>query len=261
MLFDTSSPGRKRVLRVVYSLLAVLFLVGFVGFGVGGTNSGGGILDALGITDSGGGSIEDQYQQPIDSANKKLEKDPTNERALLSLTRYHYLSASQQANTSGSNEITDAVKNELEDSVAAWSKYLKTKPAQPDKVVASFAANSYQALGDASGAATAQEVVADGTPSAQAYYQLALFQYADSNFKGGDAAAKKAVAEAKGAKERKQVGKATDQLRKRAQQQEKLAKAQQKAGGDQSGAGLDDPFGPRQGAGTTGAGGALGTTP
>lgn len=262
MLFDTSSPGRKRVLRFVYGLLALLFLVGFVGFGVGTSGSGGGILDALGIGggSSNSGSLEDQYTQPIDQANKKLEKDPTNERALLSLTRFHFLSAAQQVQTNDSGTLDSGAKDQLEQSVNAWSRYLKTKPSKPDNTVAAFAAQAYVALDDAAGAAEAQQIVADAGPSAQGYYQLALYRYADTDFKGGDAAAKKAVAKAKGAKQRKQVEKAVKQLRSKATQQEKAAKAQAKAGGDQGGAALGDPFGPLQG-GSGGLGGASGTTP
>lgn len=261
MLFDTSSPGRKRVLRFVYGGLAILFLVGFVGFGVGGNNSGGGILDALGITDSGGGSVDDQYQQPIDDAQKKLDKDPTNERALLDLTRFNYLSFAQEASTSEDGTVSSSGKNSLEDSVAAWAKYLKTDPDKPDKTVAAFAAQAYVQLQDANGAAEAQQIVADGTPSAQAYYQLALFRFAGFDFKGGDAAGKDAISNAKSGKEKKQVTKAIDELRKRAKQEEKASKAQAGASDDTGSGALDDPFGPLQSSGTTGVGGALGTTP
>ena len=82
MLFDTSSPGRKRVIRIVYSLLAALFLIGFVGFGVGGNFSGGGILDATRDHRLDDSSTSDAFSQQIDDQEAKVAKDPRNENAL-----------------------------------------------------------------------------------------------------------------------------------------------------------------------------------
>lgn len=245
MLFDTSSPGRKRIIRVVYSLLAALFLIGFVGFGVGGNFSGGGILDALGITDGDNNSTSDQYAQQIDDTEAKLDKDPQNQRALLNLTRYRFLSGSSQLNQDdqGQPVVTTEAKDEFEKSVAAWSRYLKTKPDPPDQSVAAFASQAYVALQDAKGAADAQEIVADANPSPQVYLQLALYRYADADYAGGDAAGQKALAEVKGSKQTKQLQKQLDSLRKRAKQQEAAIKAQAQAQGGDSGGALGDPFG------------------
>ena len=76
MLFDLSGK-RKRLVQVVYATLAALFLVGFVGFGIGSSGAGG-LLDGLGLGgDGSGGSLSGQYDDQIDSANQRLAKDPT----------------------------------------------------------------------------------------------------------------------------------------------------------------------------------------
>ena len=46
MLFDLRSPGRRRVIKVVYLFLAVLIGVGLVGFGVGTGGNFGGLFNA-----------------------------------------------------------------------------------------------------------------------------------------------------------------------------------------------------------------------
>src|SRR3954454_24210695 len=94
MIFDLKSGKRRRVVQVVFGILAFIFFISFVGFGVGSGNGVGGIFDALGI---GGGSSSSspQFQSDIDDANKTLETDPNNQEALLSLARNHYLSATQ----------------------------------------------------------------------------------------------------------------------------------------------------------------------
>ena len=52
MLFDIGSGRKKRVVQVIYAMLALLFLVGFVGFGIGGEIGSGGIADIF--TDDSG---------------------------------------------------------------------------------------------------------------------------------------------------------------------------------------------------------------
>ena len=46
VLFDLQSPGRRRVIKVVYAMLAILLAVGLVGFGIG-SDATGGISDDL----------------------------------------------------------------------------------------------------------------------------------------------------------------------------------------------------------------------
>ena len=96
MLFDLSSPGRKNVIRVVYGVLALLFPVGFVGFGIGGELGGGGLFDSL----SGGGGdgvTAEQFEQQIEDAEAALETNPARRAgAAATLADYRYLSGHAQ---------------------------------------------------------------------------------------------------------------------------------------------------------------------
>jgi tetratricopeptide (TPR) repeat protein len=243
MLFDLTSPGRKRVIRVVYAILALLFFVGFVGFGIGTDQGIGGLFDS--ITGNGGdSSTSEQYEQQIEDAEDKLEENPNDERALKDLVQYRYLSGNAQLDIDESTGqvtgVSEDSREEFEAAIEAWNDYLKTDPAKVDVATAGNAVQAYQFLGDAGGAAEAQEVLAEANPSQGAYGQLAYFYYADFNFKQGDEAAEKAVAEANPAQKKQveqQLSKLRDSAEKFQKQQEKLS---------ESGTGetdLQDPFG------------------
>src|ERR687892_2445330 len=90
MLFDLRGK-RRRFIQVVYALLAALFLVGFVGFGVGSESGAGGIFDALGIGGGDTSSSNPQYDEDIEEAEQQLEQDPKDEQALQQLAQTHYL--------------------------------------------------------------------------------------------------------------------------------------------------------------------------
>ena len=80
VLFDLRGK-RKRVVQVSYTLLAAIFLVGFVGFWIGVGNAPGGIFDAIGLGGNGSsGSLTAQYDAQIDNANQQLAKNPKDTR-------------------------------------------------------------------------------------------------------------------------------------------------------------------------------------
>ena len=93
MLFDLRSGKRRRLVQIVYSLLAASFLIGFVFFGIG-TGGIGSVSDLLGGGGSGG-SISSQFDGQIDSANEQLAKDPNDSAALLKLSKYEFYKAKQ----------------------------------------------------------------------------------------------------------------------------------------------------------------------
>lgn len=192
MLFDLRGK-RRRVVQVVYSLLAASFLIGFVFFGVGSGGIGS-IADLFG--GGSGGSTTSQFDSQIDAANAKLQKNPKDTDALLKLAENEWFKAktgvTQDPNT-GQVSISDDSHTELGQSADAWSKYLKLNKGQPDSGVAAEMVQVYALLNDAEGAAQAQRIVAEKTPSQNSYGSLALYLYAGGNIAGGDAAAKKAV--------------------------------------------------------------------
>lgn len=231
MLFDLSGK-RKRVVQVSYALLAAIFLVGFIGIGIGSGNSTGGILDAVGLGGDGGGSLTDQFDEQIDNANERLANNPKDTAALLKLSEYEFNKAKYGITTdpnTGVPTISEDANTELGRSADAWEKYLKVNKGKPDPTVAIQVVQVYTFLNDAQGAAEAQRIVAEDQPSTGSYNQLAYFLYFAGDIKEGDRAADKAVSGAPKS-QRSQVKQQLAQIRKQAVKAKKqLAKAQKNA--------------------------------
>jgi hypothetical protein len=233
VLFDLRGK-RKRVVQVSYVLLAAIFLLGFVGFGIGGGgNSAGGIFDAIGLGgDGSGGSLSGQFDDQIDNANEQLAKNPNDTAALLKLSKYEYYKAKQgvtQDQATGAISISEDAHTELGKSVDAWEKYLKVNKGKPNPAIAAQIVQAYYFLSDAQGAAEAQRIVASNQPSSGSYGQLAFYLYFAGDISGGDQAASKAEAEAPKS-QRSQVKQQLEQIRKQAVQAKKqVAKAQKNA--------------------------------
>jgi hypothetical protein len=246
MLFDLSSGKRRRVVQVIYAMLALLIGGGLVLFGIGGGGSGG-ILDAVGIGGDSGGSSNPQYEEQINDYEAKLQQNPQDTAALIGLAKVHYLSATSSGVTTdqqtGQISISEDAHSELEQAAEAWQRYLKTDPQRPNANAATNAVQTYQLLNDASGAAEAQQIVADAQKSSAAYGQLAFYLYADFKFKEADAAADKAVAAAEPS-DRKNIEKTMQAYSEQAHKTQKaIKKQQQQGGGDAAQQQLQDPFG------------------
>ncbi len=233
MLFDLRGK-RKRAVQVIYLGLALLMGIGLVGLGIGG-DANGGIFDALGIG-GGSSSSEPQYQDQIDKANDALATNPKDRQALLTLTRYEFLSgrdADDVDETTGQRTPTSESIDDYNAAIDAWERYLATKPKQPDDDVASLAMQAYlvtidptATLGDRDlrklvGAA---QIVADARPSYGTYSDLARYAYIAGEDDVGAAAAANAKREAAD-KNQKQ---AIDQLVKQARATRKAILAQRK---------------------------------
>jgi hypothetical protein len=243
MLFDLQSGKRRTVIRVVYAALAALFLFGFVLFGIGSEVSGGlGDVIGLGSNDTEEADPATQFDSQLDQAQKRLAQNPDDQDALLDVARYGFLAGNAVAPRDESTQqpvADEAARGYWNPALDAWERYLKTDPKEIDLTVAPQMVVIYQLLGDASGAAATQELIADAQPSLQAYGTLAFYEYSAGNIAAGDAASKKAVAEANG-KQKQQVQKQLDDIAKQ-------ARAQKKAAGEASpgeGPGqLQSPFG------------------
>jgi hypothetical protein len=242
VLFDLKSGKRRRVVQIVFGGLAFLFFISFVGFGIGSDVSGG-IFDAIGVG-GGSGSSDPQYEEQIEDAENRLETNPNDQRALVDLASYHYLSGTEGVSTdpeTGITEVSEDARQELEEAVAAWENYLETDPKRPDTGVAANIAQAYVVLEDAGGAAEAQRIVAESQDSSAAYGQLAFYLYADLKIPAGDAAADQAV-EAAEESNRDSVRKSLERIAEQAAKRKKqLEKEPQGASG--GGQGIEDPFG------------------
>src|SRR4051812_41711354 len=89
MLFDIRGK-RKRVVQVVYALLALLMALSL--FTVVGPSAGF-LGDIFGTSDSSGSSFYDDQAQKVEV---QLRKDPKNPQLLLQLTRNRYNAGQQQ---------------------------------------------------------------------------------------------------------------------------------------------------------------------
>src|SRR5436189_3728113 len=208
------------MVQVVYAGLALIFLVGFVGFSIGSGNAPGGLLDAIGLggNSNSSGSLSTQFDPQINSANAQLAKHPKDTQSLLKLAKYEYFKGKQgvtQDQATGQVSVSEDAHTELGSSADAWEKYLKLNKGKPDAGAAAYMVQVYFLLNDASGAAKAQRIVATKTPSAGAYGQLAFYLYAAFDIPGGDAAAKKGESLAPKA-QRKQIAQQLAAIRKQA---------------------------------------------
>src|SRR5215210_1321356 len=226
MLFELEGR-RKRLIQVIYSVLAALMFIALVGFGIGGATSGG-IFDALGIGGSSTSS-DPQYGQQIDNANETLQQDPKDEKALLKLARYNFLEGQNALETDDQGQVTlsqDSL-NSYRAAAEAWERYLKTDPTKPDDNVAGLMLRVYSTSAgtdptrlqsEVEGAYQSAQVIADARPSLGAYTDLATWAYLSGNTEAADEAKQKALKEAPDSTTKKQV---ETQL-KQAQQQRDL---------------------------------------
>jgi hypothetical protein len=197
MLFDLRGRGRRRTVQAIYLTLAILLGGGLVLFGIGGSVSGG-LFDALGVTGGGSdtSSANEQLEKQENAALRRVRANPRDEAALITLTRVRYQLAGQGDNF---DQETGAFKSggrkELAQAAQSWSSYLALEPTKPDPNVATLMVQAFSPVGlnRPKDGVTAAEFVADARPSAQTYYQLAVFAYAAKQTRKGDLAGEKAV--------------------------------------------------------------------
>jgi hypothetical protein len=202
MLFDLQGK-RKRFIQVIYVFLALLLGGGLVVFGIGG-DAPGGLGDAVGIGNSASQTGNTDYDGQIEQAEAKLQQEPRNRQAMLTIARYQYLAAQQTLNEEG-GEISEGALTRFEAAVDAWEQYLQaTNEGKRDDGVASLILQAYPfsisendtpvAIGRTySRAAQTAQVIADNRPSAPAFLEVARYAYAA----GDDELAEKSAAEAR----------------------------------------------------------------
>ena len=203
MLFDLRGK-RRRAVQGTYLTLAILLGAGLVFFGIGSSVSGG-LSDVF----SGGGGGSNQgdkiVQDKIDNAEKQLKVNPQNTAALAAVIRGHYQLATANADPETGEFSTDAREN-LQQAVDAWQRYLTTEPKKPDIGLARVSVQAYSGLAQLgsddqsavqrywAGAAEATELIAGAQPNPANY--VALVQYATlaGQTNKADLAGKRAVA-------------------------------------------------------------------
>jgi tetratricopeptide (TPR) repeat protein len=242
MLFDLSSPGRKNVVRVVFGFLALLFAGSFIFLGIG---TEGGFNPLESVFGGSSNSTADAFEQQIEDAEKAVEEDPQDEKALTELILLRAQSGSSQLEvdeeTGQPIGLTEESRSEYEKVVSTWQAYLDVKPKEVDPAAGNAAVLAYRYLGDIDGAISAQEQLAKSEPSGSSYGALASFLYTDLQIKEGDKARERALEESNaetGKLIEKQLGTIRKQAVKFEKQQAKLPDT-----GEGGSSELADPFG------------------
>ena len=199
MLFDLKGK-RRRMVQVTYLTLAILLGAGLVLFGIGSSVNGG--LGDLFNGGSGQNQADKTIQKKIDTAEKTLQRNPSNTAALVQVIRGHYQLATAKADAQTS-EFTKDAKPELQKTVDAWKRYEKAAE-KPDVSLGRLVIQAYDGLGrltpdkqDAqpywAGAAEAAELVAETKPTAQNYILLVQYATLAGQSRKADLAGKEAI--------------------------------------------------------------------
>lgn len=240
MLFDLRGK-RRRFIQVVYAILAVLFTVSFVGFGIG-SDAAGGIFDALGFGSGSSGPSNPQYEERIEAAEADLAADPKDTDALLELASTYALAGDDEVDVNeqtGAPILTEEALPLYEQSLDAWESYLELDPRKPDGGIAARVLNVYILLVQVAtdvgeiqdllnGAVRSAAVIAEDQPSANSYGTLAEFAYLAGRVEQGDEAAALALDEAEPS-ERKPTQQFVDDARKRGERLQRQIKEQREA--------------------------------
>lgn len=191
MLFDLRGR-RRRVVQVVYLMLALLLGGGLVLFGIGGDVSGG-LVDAF--KGGGGGSSGDSaLEDRIDSQEERLATNPQNTAVLQNLIRDYYSLATGQRE-SGTVGFPEDAKDDLRKSGAYWQRYVKATDGDPSPDAARYALQVYDvaALNRPKDAQKAAAIIAEDSNDVASYLRLVSYAALAGDTRTADLAAKKAV--------------------------------------------------------------------
>ncbi len=194
MLFDLRARGRRRTVQAVYLGLAVILGGGLVLFGVGTGTGGGGLLN--GLTGSGSGGAQSQVvSQQEKAALRQTKLNPSDPASWSALVNARWASANANAAdyNSSTGTYSSTGKKELVATTDAWQRYLQLTKS-PDPNLAILAARAYAAVSNFSGAASAWEIQTLAEPTtAKGYECLAASAYAAQQTRKGDLALAKAL--------------------------------------------------------------------
>jgi len=249
LVFDTRGK-RKHVVRVVYAILALL-MGGSLFLVVGPVNIG-----ALIGNSTSTGSASKLFEEQAERIEGRLAKDPNNEQLLLALARARISSGNAQAefaSETATPTVGPEARKELDAGYEAWTRYLK-QAKEPSPTAAQLVGGTFFKLAESANsvleaeenvarATKAQRVAAEQSPSVGSLSTLAIYQFYNGEYAGGDRTVKKAAAQVPSKAEVKNVEKQLAEFRKRskafAKQKKELAKVQKEVGKEQ----LKNPLG------------------
>lgn len=197
MLFDLRGRGHRRTVQAIYIGLVAIFLLGFVGFGVGGLVGGGGVFDAF---TSNEGSSSASFSSEIKKYQKLTRRQPSNASAWEKLINTQLHEAGSEAYVTHTGGVTSRGKELFTQIAQSWNSYLALNPRKPNS---ELALRMVSVLGEgglnqpADAVKALQVVVAARPNSAALYASLAHYAYkagGKDNLRTGDVASAKAVA-------------------------------------------------------------------
>jgi tetratricopeptide (TPR) repeat protein len=248
VLFDLKGK-RKRLVQVVYVILAILFGGGLVLFGVGG-NVSGGLIDAF--RGDGGGTDNSAFTDVVERAERQAARNPDEPASWEAVIRAQFNLASSPAGSDAeTGQLTDRGQQAVIEVTQAWKRYERLKPDEIDPSAASFAALAFGALQDYDTAVEIQEKALEAQPSPNGYFQLADFAFRADQVEKGNEAAREAVRRSP-SDQRNTVRSLISDLRKQGRQIARAVEQAEKAQREARQKGEDTPgqsFGPLPGQG------------
>lgn len=197
MLFDLRARGRRRTVQVVYFGLALLFLVGFIGFGVGVGGGGGGVFQ--GVFGGKEGSAGSGNGKQLAAAEARVKKHPSEASAWAALVEARFRNASGGEfydEEASPPHFTEKGKEVLAKVVADWNRYQALKPGAPSLTLADDMVRAFGKEGlnePAETVAVLQLVIPTQPSNAGLYGRLAEAAYQSKNVSTGDLASQKAI--------------------------------------------------------------------
>jgi hypothetical protein len=192
MLFDLRGRGRRNTIRIVYIGLAVIFALGFVGFGVGGGLGSGGIFDVF-TKNEGSGGVSRSGE--IKKYEKLTRAQPRNVNAWEKLLNAQVHEAGGEAYVTRTG-VTSKGRQLYLQIDHTWSSYLALNPPKPNITLAKQVLQIYgeEGLNRPGSAVGVLQIIVAAEPKSAVYYRfLAEYAYKAKNLRIGDLAAAKAV--------------------------------------------------------------------
>lgn len=194
MLFDLRSKRRRRVVKITYSAIAAIFLVGFLFFGVGtGLFGNTNIFEA-----SGSSNGAKSYAGQAEAAAKRVKREPNNPAAWQALLVAQLHEAAEPRYT---NQTTGGFTAEgrrfLPKIERSWEGYMAATHDNPSLELAKRMVTilGEEGLDNAAQAVQALEVITAAEPNNfQPFVELAQYAYQAGNSREGDLASQRALA-------------------------------------------------------------------
>ena len=190
MLFDLRGR-RRRVVQVVYLMLALLLGGGLVLFGIGGDVSGG-LVDAF-RGGGGGQSTDSALEDRVDRQEERLRANPGNEQVLQNLVRDYYSLAVSQRESGAAGFPPDA-RDDLRKAGSYWQRYEQAAD-EPNADTARYALQVYDegALNRPKEAQTAAAIIAREANDTVSYLNLVQIAVRAGDTRTADLAGQKAI--------------------------------------------------------------------